>query len=275
MSKAEEVTSQVRQLVLAGRKIEAVKLFRDNTWSSLLDAKLAVEALAEGRSLEKDIDWLDELYRAMEQGDFQASVDLLSRHTPLDRLTAEKQIRQLFGQYAAESVAPVNDPELNQKIEVLIRAGKKIEAVKLYKDQTKLGLAESKLAVEQIEQVLIRNATDVSDEKRNSMLGEASSPSSNLHRFARTLAFLYALICLVAIAFIIGLSLGQPVSVNPCKVSQDLPADAQLVELLKWKNANIPSTTGNFFLEDRFLDYRIEPGCQPRTRFKMNHGIKS
>ena len=88
------------QLLRAGRKIEAIKRYRELTGVGLKDAKDAVEALEAGRS---------------------ASLPAKS-----------SLLRQ------------VNDSEIEQQI----RSGHLIDAIKLYREKTGVGLKEAKDAVE-------------------------------------------------------------------------------------------------------------------------------
>ncbi|MFO0942272.1 MAG: hypothetical protein U0930_16160 [Pirellulales bacterium] len=273
MSKAAEIRSQIRELVWAGRKIEAVKLYRDMTWASLLDAKNAVEAIAEGREPDQNINWLDDLYQAIENGDFETSVLILEQNTPLDRAAAEKQLRSLFAQYSTERVyGPMSDEEAHQEIVILVKAKKKLEAIKLYKAQTGQGLAESKAAVEQIEREFQAKQTSSSNTgTATSGLSDTESTdefdSTRVGLVARLLAFIYAAMAIVGLAFAIALSWGQPRTVQPCKIAEDLPADQQLVQILDWKLQNVPSTSNNLFVENRFMDYYFEAGLPARAPF--------
>lgn len=261
MSKAEEIRRQVRELVWAGRKIDAVKLYRDMTWASLLDAKNAVEAIAEGRTPVHDINWLDELYVAISDGDFDSSVLLLEQHTPLDRGAAEKQLRTLFGQHAATHVyVPVDDAEAKRQIIALLKAGQKLEAIKVYKTHTGQGLAEAKQAVEKIEQDLKAQQPSSSPLINDRANSDASSEAREPGRLVRVLAFIYAVLACVGIAIALGLSWGQPTKVTQCRIAEDLPATDQLAEIMQWKQANIPSTTSSLFVETRFIDFRFEAG---------------
>jgi hypothetical protein len=49
---------------------------------------------------------------------------------------------------------PITTPDLQPQVEELLRNGKKIEAIKLYRQNTDLGLKEAKDAVEEIERTL-------------------------------------------------------------------------------------------------------------------------
>lgn len=108
----------VRETMRAGNKIEAVKLYREYTGAGLADAKEAVEMIEEGLSLEA----------------------VHSRFSP-----------------ASSTSSPIPatlQPERANWIKEALFKGNKIEAIKLYRDGTNLGLKESKEAVEKIEDAL-------------------------------------------------------------------------------------------------------------------------
>jgi len=107
----------VRETMRAGNKIDAIKLYREYTGAGLADAKEAVEKIEEGISLEA----------------------LVSRFSPV----------------ASSAPIPVSvQPERVKWIQEALFKGDKIEAIKLYRDGTNLGLKESKEAVEKIEDAL-------------------------------------------------------------------------------------------------------------------------
>jgi ribosomal protein L7/L12 len=98
---------QIQQLTRAGKKIEAIKLVREQTGLGLKEAKDAVEAIDRGE-------------------------------------TVELTLR------ATSTTHGVSGVDLDQINELLLQ-NKKIEAIKLYREQTGLGLKEAKDAVEAIE----------------------------------------------------------------------------------------------------------------------------
>ncbi len=103
----------VRATMRAGNKIEAVKLYREFTGAGLADAKEAVEKIDEGISLEA----------------------LQSRFSPASNIPIPATIQ----------------PERVNWIQEALFKGNKVEAIKLYRDGTNLGLKESKEAVERLE----------------------------------------------------------------------------------------------------------------------------
>ena len=90
------VEADIQFLLKAGRKIEAIKLYRERTGAGLKEAKEAVEAIDEGRGRVK------------------------------------------------------RGPDPSPDILSLLREGQKIEAIKLYREQTGAGLKEAENAVESI-----------------------------------------------------------------------------------------------------------------------------
>ena len=100
-----------------GSKIEAVKLYREATGASLADSKDAVEAMEGGQ---KDV--LPSMRSSFVRPD-------LTSAPPSVGMTPEK---------------------MNAIVSAISR-GQKIEAIKLYREATGLGLAESKDAVEAME----------------------------------------------------------------------------------------------------------------------------
>jgi len=112
----------VRETMRAGNKIDAIKLYRDYTGAGLADAKDAVEKIDEGMSLEA-----------------------------LIRLTSPAP------------VVPVNvsiQPERMAWIHEALFKGNKIEAIKMYRDGTNLGLKESKQAMDKLEAELRQQSPD-------------------------------------------------------------------------------------------------------------------
>jgi len=94
-----DLEAEIRSLLADGRKIEAVKLYREQTGAGLAEAKEAVEAL------ERD---------------------------------------------EARGAEGPADSDLEPEIVSLLEQGRKIEAVKLYREKTGVDLKEAKDAVEAI-----------------------------------------------------------------------------------------------------------------------------
>jgi ribosomal protein L7/L12 len=99
--------------IQGGRKIEAIKLVRERTRLGLAEAKALVDAV--------------------ERGDASIDLDLVPTSS-LDNATVA-----------------LNDPGLAARLVVEIAAGRKIEAIKLLRERTGLGLKEAKDAIDALE----------------------------------------------------------------------------------------------------------------------------
>jgi ribosomal protein L7/L12 len=95
---ADGAGQELAELVRQGRKIEAIKLVREQTGCGLAEAKAAVEKLERGEPL--------------------------------------------------EATPPAGD--VTEEVRALVRAGRMIEAIKLYRERTGAGLKEAKDAVDGI-----------------------------------------------------------------------------------------------------------------------------
>jgi ribosomal protein L7/L12 len=108
---------EITWLLQTGQKINAIKLYREETGASLADAKAAVERM-----------------------ELALRMGLV---TP-----AEPRMSQMP---ATSNDAPES---LTREVEALLMQGKKIQAIKLYREQTGLGLREAKEAIDLIENAL-------------------------------------------------------------------------------------------------------------------------
>jgi ribosomal protein L7/L12 len=107
-SLAPDARERIESLLREGRKIEAIKVYREASGSGLAEAKAAVEQI-----------------------DAAAS--------------SNSQPATSMGSLG------VGDPVVIEEVAELVRAGRKIEAIKRYREATGLGLAESKAAVDAFE----------------------------------------------------------------------------------------------------------------------------
>ena len=87
---------EVRSLMDQGRKIEAVKVYKDRTGSSLKDAKDAVEALQIGvRSTDKDADLDADVLRLLGQGEKIKAVRLYRERTGSTLIDSKKAVEAI------------------------------------------------------------------------------------------------------------------------------------------------------------------------------------
>lgn len=94
-----DLERNVRSLLDQGKKIEAVKLYKDHTGSSLKDAKDAVEALQAGggplRPAEADADWEAEVLQLMRQGEKINAVRLYRDRTGSTLFDAKQAVEEM------------------------------------------------------------------------------------------------------------------------------------------------------------------------------------
>ncbi|MEZ0257872.1 MAG: ribosomal protein L7/L12 [Chthoniobacter sp.] len=109
----------------------------------------------------------DEVKRKVLAGDKIGAIKLYRELTGVGLAEAKSAVEQLQtrlrGFESAEIALPKSSsdtslPKSNAAINEAIFAGKKIVAIKLYREQTKAGLAEAKRAVEEIEKQLRASA---------------------------------------------------------------------------------------------------------------------
>ena len=106
--------AELKRLISSGQKIEAVKLYREITGVGLKEAKDAVEAMEAGRPVVIT----------------RAAATTNARYEAADDLSPAVRLREVMA---------------------LIQSGQKIEAIKLYREITGVGLKEAKDAVEAME----------------------------------------------------------------------------------------------------------------------------
>jgi ribosomal protein L7/L12 len=112
VSVADPLPARVRDLLRAGRKIDAIKVYRDQTATGLREAKQAVE-------------------QASGDGRLEAQIEALVRHYGL--------------------VVPDTVPD---QVRALLRAGQKIEAIRVYRQAHGCQLKDAKDAVDAMERAL-------------------------------------------------------------------------------------------------------------------------
>ncbi len=117
---SDDKLATLHNLISTGRTIEAIKLYREATGVGLREAKDAVESMEE----------------SMRSG-------------------APVSIPATLEQAAAHHRSPIEEPG---SLEAMIFAGQKIQAIKLYRESTGLGLKEAKDAVEAMEANLRRDS---------------------------------------------------------------------------------------------------------------------
>jgi len=171
-----DLEAQVRRQMQAGKKIEAIKIYRQTTGVGLKEAKDAVEALERGQSLlaPAKATWQAasiaqastpaqleaELRELVQKGNKLAAIALYRSATRVGLKEAKDAIEALergeplvfpiLGAVAS-AVSDTSPDDLETQITNLLHQGRKLDAIKLYREATDVGLAEAKEIVEAIE----------------------------------------------------------------------------------------------------------------------------
>jgi ribosomal protein L7/L12 len=134
-----------RAAELLGRndQIGAVKAYRDATGAGLSESSQAVRRWIEAHGGAVDI---AEVLRVVQSGRKIEAIKLYRQQTGVGLSAAKQMVEQI----AAGTIAPepVAVPADLVPVQQAMRSGRKIEAIKLYRQQTGVGLAAAKAAVE-------------------------------------------------------------------------------------------------------------------------------
>ncbi len=155
---------EVQDYIARGQKINAIKRYRELTGVGLKEAKDAVEfaeanpGMVIGKKQTPAYDAPDAGIRDLvRDGDIDRAIEVYRVYAGVDEYTArdavkaiENELRQ-SGEIGSSSGGTVE----NAHIMELLRQGNKIEAIKLYRAMTGLGLKEAKDAVDAMERGLM------------------------------------------------------------------------------------------------------------------------
>lgn len=117
---SQEDTNRLTELIFAGQKIEAIKIYRDLTGMGLRESK----------------EFIDDLEAQLREG---------NPAFPVNFTQSPKAQRLSMGNMPEEDAKKMTD---------LIFSGQKIAAIKMYKEATSLGLKESKQFIDALEKQL-------------------------------------------------------------------------------------------------------------------------
>lgn len=99
MAEDDPIDEEVRSLLAAGRKIEAVKLYRERTGAGLAEAKEAVEAIERGAATEpagsEDRPWEEEAVELLQGGRKIEAIRVCRQRTGVDLKTARDRVESL------------------------------------------------------------------------------------------------------------------------------------------------------------------------------------
>jgi ribosomal protein L7/L12 len=144
---------EVHRLLDQGRKIEAIKRVRELTGAGLKAAKDAVEAVEQGLTsvdafaLEEPS--LRELVELVRSGNKIEAIKLYRERTGVGLKEAKDAVEALERADAARVTESVGE-SFRRQLVALLGAGRKIEAIKLYRERTGVGLKQAKDAVERL-----------------------------------------------------------------------------------------------------------------------------
>lgn len=174
---------EVISYLSSGQKIKAIKLYREDTGASLADARAAVERMEQtfglgGASLAQEMQQeslsvetnalTSEVERLLRQGQKIKAIKLYREQIGVGLREAKARVDHiestLLPGRAAFAPSQVTDPETegriyaarepDEEIRQVLLQGNKIKAIKLYREQTGLGLREAKEAIDRLEQTL-------------------------------------------------------------------------------------------------------------------------
>lgn len=178
------LTSQIRELLAQGRKIEAIKLYLEATQAGLKASKDAVEAFGRGEPLviptapparpsaasgltNGMTSEMSEVTTHLRQGNKIEAIKAYRRATGAGLKEAKDAVEALergkplpAAQPATQPVVilpasmPVSGGDWLAQVKDLLRQGQKIAAVKLYRQATGVGLKEAKDAIDAMEKEL-------------------------------------------------------------------------------------------------------------------------
>jgi ribosomal protein L7/L12 len=138
-----------------GNKIEAIKVYRELTGLGLKEAKDAIEYLMAHpeyvgeKKKRAAYDTMDAGIRDMiQEGRIDEAIEVYQKFAGVDEYTAIDAVAEIEHELRQGESAEVGD--IDDRIRNLVDEGKKIEAIKLYREMTGLGLKEAKDAVEQL-----------------------------------------------------------------------------------------------------------------------------
>jgi ribosomal protein L7/L12 len=144
---------EIRGLLGEGQKIEAIKLYRERTGAGLKQAKEAVEAIERGEPLPipeiVDESFKRELIALLDHGQKIEAIKLYRENTGVGLKQAKDAVEAI---QRGERLPDPDESEnaIHQTLVSLLKQGRKIDAIKVYREVTESGLKESKDAIESI-----------------------------------------------------------------------------------------------------------------------------
>ncbi len=143
-----------------GVKIEAIKIYREKTGLGLKESKDAVEYyLAGGEATKKrrqipDADSAAGVRDLLEEGRRDEAIDLYAKFAGVDQYTAIDAVDQIEREMRLGDEAKDHEgltASDREAVQQLVERGNKIEAIKIYREKSGLGLKESKDVIDAME----------------------------------------------------------------------------------------------------------------------------
>jgi ribosomal protein L7/L12 len=143
----EDWKTQLRALLGENQKIMAIKLYRERTGVGLKEAKEAVEAIERGESFPQAVD--EALVRLLQQGHKIEAIKLYRQRTGVGLNEAKDAVEAI---QRGNHFHDLEDSEnsLHETLVSLLKEGRKIDAIRVFREVTGLGLKESKAVIESI-----------------------------------------------------------------------------------------------------------------------------
>jgi ribosomal protein L7/L12 len=156
--------AQINAEIQADRKINAIKLYREFTGLGLKEAKDAVDAMMSGKMPTQVVverpynfgggDMMDKIQRELQAGRKINAIKLYREMTGLGLKEAKDAIDAMEHGQMPSATSPQISGDVMGQVEQELRAGRKINAVKLYREAHGVGLKEAKDAVDAMERQL-------------------------------------------------------------------------------------------------------------------------
>ncbi|RPI24346.1 MAG: hypothetical protein EHM70_21405, partial [Chloroflexota bacterium] len=160
--------AQVMAYMRQGKKLDAIRVYRQATLAGLKEAKDAVERIEAGAPPHQQEsqhvnyplreDWRPEVESLLRQGKKIDAIRVFRMATGAGLKEAKDVVDALeagLPYSAPQAPAPADPVELRRQVEDLLRRRNKLEAIRAYRQATGKGLKEAKDEVEEIERQII------------------------------------------------------------------------------------------------------------------------
>jgi ribosomal protein L7/L12 len=144
-----EWEQEIRALLGEGQKIRAIKVYRERTGAGLRQAKEAVEAIDRGEPFPEMVDDRSEreLIALLDQGRKIEAIKLYRERTGVGLKEAKDAVEAIQRRERLPDPEESDNP-FHETLVSLLKQGRKIDAIKVFREATGSGLKESKDAIE-------------------------------------------------------------------------------------------------------------------------------